>query len=332
MMRAETYDELAELETLLDEYARLEVLDPPKLPALAARIWSAIERGEPAGRARGVRAARRPRRPRRPHRRLPVRGQGHPDQGRAARARPRARGRAAARAGRRHAAARDAATCPGCGGRWGRRTGSTSRRWWRRRARPARRCRRRCSSASRVRRPATATRVDRLEAAQAALLAELAARGLGGRRRGCLRARRAGRRRRARAALRRRRGRAAHPRAPDEIAAIVAALHGRHVPAGPSGSPTRGRVDVLPTGRNFYSVDPRALPSELSWDVGRRAGRRAARAPPARDRRAAADGRARRLGHVGDAHPGRRRGRDPGPARRAPGLASGERGASPGSR
>ena len=44
MMRAETYDELAELEKLLDDYARLEVLDPPKLPALAARIWSAIER------------------------------------------------------------------------------------------------------------------------------------------------------------------------------------------------------------------------------------------------------------------------------------------------
>ncbi|HEX3975813.1 MAG TPA: cobaltochelatase subunit CobN, partial [Solirubrobacteraceae bacterium] len=43
MMRAETYDELAELEALLDEYARLEVLDPPKLPALAARIWSAVE-------------------------------------------------------------------------------------------------------------------------------------------------------------------------------------------------------------------------------------------------------------------------------------------------
>ncbi len=56
----------------------------------------------------------------------------------------------------------------------------------------------------------------------------------------------------------------------DELTAIVAALSGRHVQAGPSGSPTRGRLDVLPTGRNFYSVDPRALPSELSWDVGRR--------------------------------------------------------------
>ena len=44
MMRADTYDEMAELEALLDEYARLEVLDPSKLPSLAVRIWSAIER------------------------------------------------------------------------------------------------------------------------------------------------------------------------------------------------------------------------------------------------------------------------------------------------
>jgi cobaltochelatase CobN len=56
----------------------------------------------------------------------------------------------------------------------------------------------------------------------------------------------------------------------DELDNVVAALRGRHVPAGPSGSPTRGRLDVLPTGRNFYSVDPRALPSELSWEVGMR--------------------------------------------------------------
>jgi cobaltochelatase CobN len=56
----------------------------------------------------------------------------------------------------------------------------------------------------------------------------------------------------------------------EEIKHVLAALHGRHVPAGPSGSPTRGRLDVLPTGRNFYSVDPRSLPSELSWEVGQR--------------------------------------------------------------
>ena len=57
-------------------------------------------------------------------------------------------------------------------------------------------------------------------------------------------------------------------RTTDELDNTIAALSGGHVPSGPSGSPTRGRVDVLPTGRNFYSVDPRALPSELSWDVG----------------------------------------------------------------
>ena len=39
-------------------------------------------------------------------------------------------------------------------------------------------------------------------------------------------------------------------------------------PAGPSGSPTRGLVNVLPTGRNFYSVDPKAIPSRNAWDVG----------------------------------------------------------------
>ncbi|QBI55416.1 cobaltochelatase subunit CobN [Streptomonospora litoralis] len=54
----------------------------------------------------------------------------------------------------------------------------------------------------------------------------------------------------------------------DEIGAVLHALDGGHVPAGPSGSPTRGLVNVLPTGRNFYSVDPKAVPSRNSWDVG----------------------------------------------------------------
>ncbi len=40
------------------------------------------------------------------------------------------------------------------------------------------------------------------------------------------------------------------------------------MPAGPSGSPTRGLVNVLPTGRNFYSVDPKAIPSRSAWEVG----------------------------------------------------------------
>jgi cobaltochelatase CobN len=59
-------------------------------------------------------------------------------------------------------------------------------------------------------------------------------------------------------------------RTPDEIARVLAALEGRYVPAGPSGAPSRGAAHVLPTGRNFYSVDPKGLPSPLAWDVGRR--------------------------------------------------------------
>jgi cobaltochelatase CobN len=57
-------------------------------------------------------------------------------------------------------------------------------------------------------------------------------------------------------------------RTPDEIGAVLAALDGRWVPPGPSGAPTRGMAHVLPTGRNFYSVDPKALPSRLAWEVG----------------------------------------------------------------
>ncbi len=53
-----------------------------------------------------------------------------------------------------------------------------------------------------------------------------------------------------------------------EIAAVLDALDGRWVPPGPSGAPTRGMAHVLPTGRNFYSVDPKALPSPLAWEVG----------------------------------------------------------------
>jgi cobaltochelatase CobN len=53
-----------------------------------------------------------------------------------------------------------------------------------------------------------------------------------------------------------------------EIGAVLHALDGGYVPAGPSGSPLRGLINVLPTGRNFYAVDPRAVPSRLAWDTG----------------------------------------------------------------
>jgi len=57
-------------------------------------------------------------------------------------------------------------------------------------------------------------------------------------------------------------------RTTDELDATLHALDGGYVPAGPSGSPLRGLVNVLPTGRNFYSVDPRAVPSRLAWETG----------------------------------------------------------------
>ncbi len=272
MMRAETYDELAELEALLDEYARLEVLDPPKLPALAARIWSAIERANLQSDL-GV------------HERpddvtelvqhidgylceikdIQVKDGLHvlgvaPDG-------ERLRGLVAAvmRLGsgdvtglRRaigaafgldepHLVATPGATAPSL---------------------PA-------ELLERFRGPSTSAGdlIDRLEDAQTALLERLDRCGWDPRS--------------ARAVCEEVLGRldpgveralafaAAEvvPRirgAHAEIDGVLAALHGRHVPAGPSGSPTRGRLDVLPTGRNFYSVDPRALPSELSWEVGRR--------------------------------------------------------------
>ena len=53
-----------------------------------------------------------------------------------------------------------------------------------------------------------------------------------------------------------------------EITQVLRALDGHYIAAGPSGSPLRGLVNVLPTGRNFYSVDPKAMPSRLAWETG----------------------------------------------------------------
>ncbi len=55
---------------------------------------------------------------------------------------------------------------------------------------------------------------------------------------------------------------------PAEIDGLLEALSGRFVKPGPSGAPTRGRPDVLPTGRNFYSVDSRAVPTPAAWTLG----------------------------------------------------------------
>src|SRR5205085_7486945 len=53
-----------------------------------------------------------------------------------------------------------------------------------------------------------------------------------------------------------------------EIAGVLAALDGRAVLPGPSGAPSRGRPEVLPTGRNFFSVDTRAVPTPAAWQLG----------------------------------------------------------------
>ncbi|MBO9613477.1 MAG: cobaltochelatase subunit CobN [Dyadobacter sp.] len=57
-------------------------------------------------------------------------------------------------------------------------------------------------------------------------------------------------------------------RTDEEITNLLHGLSGGYVPAGPSGAPTRGMAHILPTGRNFYAVDPRVLPSKAAWEVG----------------------------------------------------------------
>lgn len=58
----------------------------------------------------------------------------------------------------------------------------------------------------------------------------------------------------------------------EEIRSTLTALNGNYVKPGPSGSPTRGQADILPTGRNFYSVDPNKIPSPAAWEVGKQLG------------------------------------------------------------
>jgi cobaltochelatase CobN len=271
MMRAESYDELAELEALMDEYARLEVLDPGKLPGLGAQIWAAIEQAnlqedlgindEPGDAASLVE-----------HldgylcevKDVQIKDGLHilgvvPEG-------PQLRGLVATigRHGsgnvpglRRAVAAAFGLDEPTLVAAPGAKVDATA------------------SAALIGRFPGTAYRasdlIDRLEEAQHALLSALAEQGwaasavpavcdqvLEREDPGVLSALRF----------------AAAEIVPrllqttEEMTNVLRALRGRHVAAGPSGAPTRGRLDVLPTGRNFYSVDPRALPSELSYATG----------------------------------------------------------------
>ncbi len=55
-----------------------------------------------------------------------------------------------------------------------------------------------------------------------------------------------------------------------ELGNLLLGLSGQYVPSGPSGAPTRGRLDILPTGRNFYSVDIRTVPTEAAYTLGQK--------------------------------------------------------------
>ncbi|SDR36109.1 cobaltochelatase subunit CobN [Natronobacterium texcoconense] len=57
--------------------------------------------------------------------------------------------------------------------------------------------------------------------------------------------------------------------ADEEVPRTVDALEGKYVPPGGSGAPTRGGVDLLPTARNFYTLDPRKVPAKAAWQVGK---------------------------------------------------------------
>jgi cobaltochelatase CobN len=65
---------------------------------------------------------------------------------------------------------------------------------------------------------------------------------------------------------------AARIRDSKEIDSLLAGMEGNFIPAGPAGIVTRGRDDVLPTGRNMYSLDPEMVPTKAAWEVGRRLG------------------------------------------------------------
>ena len=270
MMRAETYDELAELETLLDDYARLEVLDPPKLPALAARIWSAIERanlqaelgvserpddlGALVGHIDGYLCEVKDiqikdglhvlgRAPEGEQLRGLVSAMlrlGTGDVPGLRRAVGAAYGLdepalvAAPGAGLPGGAGGAARALPGSGGQQRRRWSTGSRRR-RRRCWPS--SRRGTGRSTAWSRPCSACRTTASSARCASPPP-----------RSC-------------------RASSARPtRSPPSSPRCTAAT----CPRGRRAARRAGRVDVLPTGRNFYSVDPRALPSELSWDVGRR--------------------------------------------------------------
>lgn len=60
----------------------------------------------------------------------------------------------------------------------------------------------------------------------------------------------------------------------DEMTHLIKGVNGAFVPPGGSGAPTRGKVSILPTGRNFYAIDPAAVPTRAAWEVGKQLGQK----------------------------------------------------------
>jgi len=273
MMRAESYDELADLEALMDEYARLEVLDPSKLPGLGAQIWEAIQRANL-------------------HEDLGLDADARPDDAGelvehldgylcevkdvqikdglhvlgAAPEGPHLRGLVAAIG--RHGSGDVPGLRRAVAAAFGLDEPALV-------AEPGARVEAERAAALLERFPGTGHRgsdlLDRLEEAQHALLTELSEHDWSPDRAPELVRSVLGRDDDGVAAALRFAAAQIVPRlrrTTDETANVLGALRGRHVPAGPSGAPTRGRLDVLPTGRNFYAVDPRSVPSELAYETG----------------------------------------------------------------
>ena len=296
MARAETYGDIARLEQLMDEHAQIAALDPAKLPGHPGADLDADpgRQARPRPGTRRAPARRRVRRLPAARRRLALRDQGRPDPRRAARprrARRRARpgsnlvlailrarqmwgGRAQALPGLREALGLRRALRRPRGGRRRRGAGPVARRGrWRRPAGSPPPSPTSLAGVPQRRardRGGRAAGRDVLAFAATEVVPRLAATG-------------------------------------DEITGTLHALDGGFVPAGPSGSPLRGLVNVLPTGRNFYSVDPR--PCRPGWP-----GRPARRWPTPCSQRYLTDtgelpavGRPVGVGHRRHAHLRRRR-------------------------
>ena len=247
MTRAETYDDLARVERLLDEYAKVEALDPAKLPALQGQVWDLLVTSELA-RDLGVEAHARPRRLRRhgqPRRRLPLRPQGRPDPRRPPRARVAPpEGEAARRVGAGH--------LPPAPGRRAVAAGQAVAAELGRRAR-RRRHRRRGPGGGRLPGPRRGPGRRRLgagalPATPAAPRGDDADAALGG------------------ASGWSRRWR----RTADEIDNLLAGLDGRHVPAGPSGAPDPRRRPRAADRPELLRHRPQGR--ALAPGLGRRAG------------------------------------------------------------